>query len=73
MNPLRLVDIINEAAQLLPGGLKIGVTIEHDFFLFDGSDDALRVAVLIGTADRRHTRPDAVFFGVGEQWNSERT
>ena len=55
MDALGQIDIIDETADLAPRIFKVSIVVKRYFFFFDGSDEALSIAVLFGVSDFGHT------------------
>ena len=55
---LMLVDVVEEMTKALVGLVKVGIVMERNFFFFDGTHEALSIAMLRGVADGGHTDLD---------------
>jgi hypothetical protein len=55
LEALPRIDLVQKAAKVLVGVMKVKVLMERDFLFCDGAPQALRVPMLCGLAAGRHT------------------
>ena len=60
MQPLGIVDFVDEAADLGLGMGQVAIGSAIDFLLFEGFHEALRLGVVVGAGDPAHARLDVM-------------
>jgi hypothetical protein len=58
VNPLVLIDLVQEATEVLVGPVKVGIIMKRDFLFIDGAHETLGRSILRRLADGRHADLD---------------